>query len=133
MNARLTLLQNMPRPQLLEEIRQVTGNKDILLWEMVVYGAMYEPVLAGPITAQALGVNDGDVIGYVVTNRPMDALSAYAVSVDQNDPQFADPFTPGLHGDGRPDRHQSDASEVGRAPFNDRIAIDATVLDAGRH
>jgi hypothetical protein len=97
-NARLNLLQTMPRSQLLEEIRTATGNNAIVLWEMIPYGAMYEPVVAGTVTAQTLGVEEGDVIGYVVTNRPLDALSAYAGSVNQDEPIFADPFTPGSTG-----------------------------------
>jgi hypothetical protein len=90
----LAYLKSLSRDELLTEIRRATENPDILLWELVGYGDMYEPVRAGPETAAALGLEGGEVIGYVLlVPRPMgSAIGDLMNSVRQDEPPYPDPF-----------------------------------------
>lgn len=94
--SRLEQLRRLSREHLLAEIRRVTGNPKILLWEMVAYGDQYRPVRAGTEAAQLLGVNIGDVVGYeleVPLGMGQTMNASTGIDVLQNDPPFADPFS----------------------------------------
>lgn len=115
MNERLKRLRALPRTELLKEVRRAADLsqhgeplRKLVFWEAVAYGDTVDPVLAGPLTAQFLGVEVDDVVGYIVTNRVFDALSALAESVEQNDPPYIDPFRP----NGRESKPGTEAQRV---------------------
>jgi hypothetical protein len=60
----LLRLRQLSRPALLKELREVTGDSKLRLWEQVEYGEFYHIVRAGAETAARLGIRVGDVIGY---------------------------------------------------------------------
>ena len=94
MNALLNHFRSLPRRALQEELRRITGIKELYLWEYVGYNWMYEPVRAGHATANALGVPEGSVIGYNVIAGHVQgsAMGDLMNVVNQDAPPHPDPF-----------------------------------------
>jgi len=96
MNELLDRFKHLPRWKLQQELRRITGDSALYLWEYLPYGYFYAPVQAGPLTAAALGVPPGTVIGYHVPEGGGEvkggALADLMNAVNQDAPPYPDPF-----------------------------------------
>jgi len=102
MNPRLSHLRSLSRKALLGEIRKASDDHNLVLWEMVPYGAIWVAVRAGPIAAARLGIKRGAVIGYYpdgIGSRTEDltpkgsAIGDMFNVIRQESPPHPDPFT----------------------------------------
>jgi hypothetical protein len=97
MNQQLRRYCSLPRRQLQSELQQISGIKELHLWEFVGYGWFWEPVRASVAVAAQLGFAPGTVIGYKVLAGETSATTALADlmnAVNQDAPPYPDPFSP---------------------------------------
>lgn len=94
MNELFEHFRSLPRTQLQQELRRITGLPDLYLWEYVGYNWMYVPVRAGPETAARTGVARGAIVGYhVMAGHVMgSAFGDLMNATPQNEPPYPDPF-----------------------------------------
>ena len=59
-------LANLEQRDLLARLRSAAGIPTLILWELVELDHAYTVVIAGPETARKLGIQEGEIIGYLV-------------------------------------------------------------------
>lgn len=93
---RLRFLRQLTRTKLLEEIRRITGDQELVLWEQMEPGDWYDDVEAHGQVAEQLGLREGEVFAYHIRSEcPMGMHSQTAIGlVDEIDPPLGDPFRP---------------------------------------
>jgi hypothetical protein len=85
--------RSLPRSQLQQELRRITGIDDLYLWENLGYGWIYEGVRVGTTTAPRLGVRVGDVIGYrVIEGEVKGGAISDLFYIKEDKPPYPDPF-----------------------------------------
>jgi hypothetical protein len=81
------------RQDVLRRVRRVTGIPELVFYEQVPLGAIFDPVRAGPEAAAELHVPRGAIIGYVVREGHVKggAISDLG-NVQRTAPPYPDPF-----------------------------------------
>jgi len=90
----LERFRRLPRAELQRELRRITGDDQLSLWENLGYGWMYWPVRAGPEAAAKLGTPVHAVIGYHVAAGHVfgGAITDLMDKEPQDQPPYPDPF-----------------------------------------
>jgi hypothetical protein len=93
---RLRDLRLLTRTKLLQEIRRIAGDQELVLWEQMEPGDWYKIVEAHGYVAEQLGLREGEVYAYhILSECPMGMHSQTAMGVvEEIDPPLGDPFRP---------------------------------------